>query len=113
MNDEILFTPSALLDFLSQVEELSDKDISITESEASILVEIGDSSYEIPTSSASDVPVEEEVIEQVADVNEEGYEGLDLDEDADAVEGGLIKELFKTLAIGGLVRLTKNAIKNA
>lgn len=109
MNDEILFTPAAVLDLLSQISELEGQDISLAESDGQIIITIGESSYEIPTTQATEVPVEDEVIEQVAEANDEGYNQIDSDldvvEDSEAIEGGPIKELLKTLFLGGMVRL--------
>lgn len=110
----ILFTPAALLDFLSSIEELSDVDIGVTESiDGSIQVSIGDSTYSIDTSDATDVNVDPEVIDEVDELNQDTYEELSADyEDVpDDVEGGIIKEALKTLLVGGLVRMGVNALK--
>lgn len=110
-NNEILLTTSALLDFLRQVDELSDKDIIVDENEKAITITIGDSVYEINKGDAEEVEVEPEVVDEVAEINETTYEELDDVEytevdDEEVVEGGLISEALKTLAVGGLVRLT-------
>ena len=111
-NNEILLTPAALLDFLRQIEELSDKDITLDEeSGSSLVVTIGDSSYSIDLNNAEPVEVPEEVVEEVSDINENTYESIDEIEYAEVakgetVEGGILSEALKTLAIGGLVRLT-------
>lgn len=110
-NNEILLTPAALLDFLRQVDELADKDISVDDTGSALNITIGDSSYSIDFNQAEEVEVPDEVVDEVADINESTYEELDdveyneLGED-EVVEGGLIKEALKTLAVGGLVRLT-------
>ena len=115
MDNEILFTPAALLDFLSQIEELADKDIAVNEDGSSITVIIGNSTYEINKSDAEPVEVEPDVVDEVSDINEFTYEELDdveyseLD-DEEVVEGGLIKEALKTLAVGGMVRLTSKLL---
>lgn len=115
MND-IILTPSALLGFLSQIEELKDKDIDFSESDTNLTVTIGENQYVLDASDAPEVEIDEESFEQVEDANEDGYDQLDeeieiIDIQGDEpVEGGIIKELIKTLAVGGLVRLTKNAI---
>lgn len=111
--DELVFTPAAVLDLLSSIEELSDYDIDFNEDDSKITINIGESSYEIEKNSASDVEVPDEVVEEVAEINDENYEPYLAEEDGESVEGGVIKELLKTLAIGGLVRLTKNAISKA
>ena len=115
MDNEILFTPAALLDFLRQIDELSDKDISVDDSGSEILVTVGDSTYSISSNDAEDIEVTPEVVDEVAEINENTYEELDdveyteIDDD-EVVEGGLIKEALKTLAIGGMVRLTSKLL---
>lgn len=113
-NNEILLTPAALLDFLRQVDELADKDISVDETGSALNITIGDSSYSIDFNQAEDVEVPDEVVEEVSDVADAAYaelgeSGVEFTEAADTeevVEGGIIKETLKTLAVGGLVRLT-------
>ena len=110
-DNELLFTPAALLDFLQQIDELSDKDIIVDEDSNSITITIGKSTYSIKKSDAEEVEVPDEVVEEVAEINETTYEELDdveyteLD-DGEVVEGGILSEALKTLAVGGLVRLT-------
>lgn len=110
-NNEILLTPAALLDFLRQVDELADKDISVDETGSTLSVTIGESTYGIDLNQAETVEVPDEVVDEVADVADEAYAelgevGVDVtDVDDDVVEGGLISEALKTLAVGGLVRL--------
>lgn len=121
MREEVVFTAPAILDFLRQIDELSDKDINIFDNDNFALITIGDSQYRIDYESAPEVEVAGEVIDEVTDIVEDTYdelgaEGVDYEEvndievDADGnlnvVEGGIIKEALKTLAIGGLVRLT-------
>ena len=107
----ILFTPAALLDFLSSIDELKDVDVGITESpEGDIQVQIGDSIYNVDTSQATEVKVDEEVVDQVDEANEEAYDELDADTQ-DEVEGGIIKEALKTLLVGGLVRMGAKVLK--
>lgn len=111
-NNEILFTTASLLDFLQQIDELSDKDIILNEDNSEITVTIGDSTYAISKNDAEAVEVPDEVVDEVAEINETTYEELDdveyteVDEGEEVVEGGVIKELLKTLAVGGMVRLT-------
>ena len=107
----ILFTPAALLDFLSSIDELKDVDVGITESpKGDIQVQIGESIYNVDTSNATEVEVDEEVVDQVDEANEEAYDELDVDTQDD-VEGGIIKEALKTLLVGGLVRMGAKVLK--
>lgn len=113
-NNEILLTPAALLDFLRQIDELADKDISVDETGSTITVTIGESTYGIDLNIAEEIEVPDEIVEEVSDVADEAYaelgeSGVEFTEIADTeevVEGGIIKETLKTLAVGGLVRLT-------
>lgn len=108
-NNEILLTPAALLDFLRQVDELADKDIILDENDSAITVTIGDSTYSINKSDAEEIEVPDEVVDEVAEINENTYEEIDDVEyteiEDEVVEGGIISEALKTLAVGGLVRL--------
>lgn len=107
----LLFTPAALLDFLSSIDELKDFDIGITESSGEdIQVQIGESTYSVDTSQATEVEVDEDVIDQVDEANEEAYDELDVDTQ-EGVEGGIIKEALKTLLVGGLVRMGAKVLK--
>lgn len=116
MDNEILFTSASLLDFLQQIDELSDKDIIVDEDGSTITVTIGESTYAISKSDAEEVEVEPEVVEEVADITESTFEELDdveyteTAEGEDTVEGGIISETLKTLAVGGMVRLTSKLL---
>lgn len=116
MDNELLFTPAALLDFLRQIDELSDKDISIDETGSALNISIGDSSYAISLNDAQDVEVPDEVVDEVADINESTYEELDdveytaIEDTDDIVAGGILSEALKTLAVGGMVRLTSKLL---
>ena len=111
--NELLFTSSALLDFLSQIDELSDKEISVTESiNDGLQIQIGESTYEIQPNSATEVEVSEDVVEEVSDINEDAYEDLSDDGYAEVVESGIITKALKTLLIGGLVKLVSKLSKD-
>lgn len=115
--EQVLLTPSALLDFLLQVDELGDMTVSVSETaDGNIQVLIGDSVYSIDCSSAKEVQVEPKTVDEVSDINEEAYEDIiesdDSVEQVVDVEAGLIKEFVKTLAVGGLARLAGKAVKD-
>lgn len=114
MDNELLFTPAALLDFLRQVDELADKDISVDEVGSALHITIGESTYNLELEDAHEVEVPEDVVEEVDDINELAYENIeDVDYteiDDETVEGGIISEALKTLAVGGMVRLTSKLL---
>ena len=114
MNNEILFTPAALLDFLSQIDEIAEFGVSVEEVSGGIRVKIGDSTYTIDTDDAQDIEAPADVVDEVAEINEGTYDEIanteyeqypDVPDDS-PIEAGLIKEVLKTLAVGGMVRLT-------
>lgn len=113
MEGQILFTPSSLLDLLTKIEELKGLDVGVTESvNGDMYIKVGESSYKIDTSNVTDISVEDDVVETIEDVNEETYSNLGesdevvLEDDPDKIESSIIKELAKTLLLGGMVRLS-------
>ena len=111
--DQLVFTSASILDLLSSIDELKDKNINLTETESGISITIGESTYEINTANAVEVEVDEEVVEEIDEVTSEAYSelsdnGVDVQ---DEVEGGPIKELIKTLMLGGMVKMTANMLK--
>lgn len=111
--DQLVFTSASILDLLSSIDELKDKNINLTETESGISITIGESTYEIDTANAIEVEVDEEVVEEIDEVTSEAYSelsdnGVDVQ---DEIEGGPIKELIKTLMLGGMVKMTANMLK--
>lgn len=111
--DEIMFTPAAVLDFLTQIEELQGYDIGIDDSSNMLRVTIGDSIYNINTRNTTDISVDESVVDDVELVNQSAYDNLsDSGEvELEPINSGLIKQVAKTLLVGGLVRLTAKLLK--
>lgn len=117
--DSIVFTPASLIDLLSQIEELKDHDIGISETiDGGIQLTVGESLYIIDTENTTDIQVADQVVETVEDTNLEAYENLDDSVDVvipgegeEPIESGLIKALAKTLLVGGLVRLSAKLLK--
>lgn len=113
----ILFTPASLMDLLSKIDELNDYDIGVTETlDDKLQIVIGDSIYVIDDNDATDIDVSQDVVEVVEDANLEAYESLDdsIDVaigDEQPIESGILKELAKTLLVGGLVRLGKKLLQ--
>lgn len=106
---QVVFTPAAVLDLLTQIEELSDQQISLTETiDGKIQISIGLSDY-IIESSTTDIEVDDEVIDTIEEENEAAYEEIvdsgqaDL-EDVEPIEGGILKDAAKALLLGGMIR---------
>lgn len=112
--NEIVFTPAGLLDLLSQIDEFKDFDIGLTPTiDDKLQLQIGNSIYTIDNN-AEIVYVDNEVVEDVSEVNDTTYDNLMSSgqfEDSQPVQSGLIKELAKTLFVGGVVRLTADILK--
>lgn len=113
-NSTLLLTPASLVDFLSQIDELSEKSISLNSNNGYIEVSIGEATYRIRPQDEVNVPVSVDDIDEVNDAADDTYDEL-VDngyiENSDEIESGLIKELIKTLAIGGMVRLAAKKLK--
>lgn len=130
MDEEILFTSAAVLDFLSQIDELKDKDLHIDKSiDGQLQITIGESTYSISNDNATTVDVPETTIDTISDATIDAYNELldddataetsfessnsesavtQIDEDAEKIEGGIIKNLVKDLMLGGMIRFAKN-----
>lgn len=114
-NSEILFTSASVLDFLSNVEELKDKNLDLKETSSGVVITIGETSYEIKSSEATEIEVDESVIEEIDNITTEAYEelssnGVEVDDKSD-VKGGPIKELLKTLLLGGMIKMTNKMLR--
>lgn len=108
----IVFTSSSILDLLTQIDELNKYEISVHETETDIYIEIGNSSYRISGSFATDINTKKDTISDIEEINTENYELLSEQDDfLESIDSGVIKQIAKTLLIGGLVRLTNRLIK--
>lgn len=111
--DDVLFTPASILQLLSQVEEFEDFDLGLyLTPDKRLVLEVDDSHYEIISEGELDevvLEVDQEVIDEIEEVNERSYQNIVSENDSvEPIESGVIKEVLKTLAIGGLVRLGKS-----
>lgn len=112
--DEVVFTPAAVLSLLTQIEELKDYDIGIKDGiDGRLQVTVGNSVYDVDTGNVVEIAVDEETIADVEDANQDAYSSLsDSGEIAlEPINSGVIKQLAKTLLVGGLVRLTSKLLK--
>ena len=114
---ELLFTSASILDLLSKIEELKDLDIGVSETvDGKVQLQVGSSVYEIEPQNVADIEVDESIVSEVEDTNLEAYENITSDENSEVVnfepvEAGIIKEIAKTLLVGGMVRLTGKLLK--
>lgn len=115
---ELLFTPAAILDLLSKIDELKDIDVGVSELlDNQIQVTVGESVYIVSGEGATTIQVNPDTLEVIEDVNMDTYQQLsdsgevELQDNPEAVEGGIIKEFAKTLFVGGLVRLTAKMLR--
>lgn len=110
MNSTLLFTPAALMDLLTQIEELKDKEIEINESsDGSISLKVGESTYKINSADAIELAADEDTIDAVDEINMEAYEEVQ-DKTEEPVTSGILKELVKSLMLGGMIRLSKKLL---
>lgn len=117
--NEILFTPAAVFDLLQNIDELSEYDLEIIQvSTGKIQLRVGESLYNIDTSSATSVNVDKSVVFDVKAINDSEYESAvdasytaDMVSVDDEITSGVFKEVAKTLLVGGLVRLTSKLLR--
>lgn len=114
MKSELLFTPSGLLDFLTSIEELKDYEIQLIESPDELSIAIGDTTYSLETDNAVDIDVDEDVVDTIAQENEETYDAIADNvgmEVSTEVEGGILTSLTKSLLLGGILRAVPKLLK--
>lgn len=110
-NDQMMFTPAAVLDLLSQIDELADTPVGLAETvDGKIQIAVGDSTYVVESEAAESIDVAPEVVDTLDEANLEAYQDLvDSDtveyiDDEEPIEGGIIKEGIKSLLLGGMIR---------
>ena len=115
--EQLVFTPSAVLDLLTSIDELSEYEIGISETlDGKLQVTVGDSTYQLDDTPIDDVSVDEVTLDEIVDINMNAYAEL---EDSDRVDisdkvdikSGVLKEIGKTILVGGLVRLTSKLLR--
>ena len=116
-NDTLVFTPAGVLELLTQINELDDYDIGLYETPSGMKLHIGDSCYDLPTSDATDISIESSAVEILDAVNDIAFDNIDKSVglervDNDTIESGLLKEIAKTLLLGGMVRLSKKILSD-
>ena len=114
MNGELVFTPASLVELLTQIDELKDLNIQLSELGDSITLTVGDSVYQLNTDSATDIKVPPSVVDEVAEVNDETYQDLEASGEVDLsepVESGILTGAIKSMLLGGLIRLAPKLMK--
>ena len=111
--EELVFTSASILDLLSSIDELKDKNIQLSETSEGLDITIGESTYQVSADDAVEIEVDQDVVDEIDDITSDAYEdlseaGVDIQ---DEIAGGPIKELVKTLMLGGMVKMTANMLK--
>lgn len=110
MNEQTLFSAASLLTILSSLEEIDADQIDIDTDESGMTLSLDGHEYRFDYNDAStaDIEVSEEDLKETEDVIEQESESQS---DPEGIEAGVISGLLKTLAVGGLVRLTGKLLK--
>lgn len=113
--DNVVFTPASVLSLLTKIDELKDVNIGMTETmDGKLQLSVGESVYELEPEVDTSVQVDDSVVDKIEDVNQQTYEDLaeagevELQEE---ITGGVLKEIAKTLLLGGMVRLTGKMLR--
>ena len=107
--EEMVFTSGAILNLLSEIDELKDYDIDVSESSDGVTISIGESTYAIKAKDAAEIEVDDEVIDTVSEVSEDAFADYD-ESELNEVEGGIVKEAIKNMFLGGMIRLTNKML---
>lgn len=108
--DQTLFSAASLFTILTSIEELDANQIDLDTDESGITVSIDGHEYRFDYNDAStaEIEVSEDDLKETEDVIEQEAE---TQSDPEEIEAGVISGLLKTLAVGGLVRLTGKLLK--
>lgn len=113
--DNYVFTASAVLHLLTEIEELKDLDISISESDNQIRITVGDSTYNLEPESSESIEVPKQAVEDISTANEDEYQELadsgDIEVSQETITSGLISGLIKTILLGGMLKLAPKLMK--
>lgn len=116
--DNTVFTPASVLSLLLNMSELSEYDIGLSETiDNKLMLTVGDSVYMIEPEGEVSIEVSESDADAVENVNLETYQDLedegllDLVEENEYVESGLIKEAAKAMLLGGMIKLSAKLLK--
>ena len=113
--DNVVFTPASVLSLLTKIDELKDVNIGMTETmDGKLQLSVGESIYELEPEVDTNVQVDDSVVDKIEDVNQQTYEDLAEDGEVELQEevtGGVLKEIAKTLLLGGIVRLTGKMLR--
>lgn len=113
--ENVVFTPASVLSVLTKIDELKDVNIGMTETlDGKLQLQVGESVYELEPQSPTEISVETSVVEKVEDANQDAYEDLAESGEVELQEpvtSGILKEIAKTLLVGGMVRLTGKMMK--
>lgn len=111
----MIFTPAAVLSVLTKIEELQNVNIGLTETmDGKMQLQVGESVYELQPDTPTEVQVEDSVVEKVEDANQDAYEALADEGEVELQEpvtSGILKEIAKTLLVGGMVRLSGKILR--
>lgn len=116
-NNTIVFTPAALVDLLTSIDELADVNIGLTQTiDNQFQLQVGDSIYELQPADETEVSVDADTVDEIEQINVDAYDAMIEDTDMldvteEPIEGGPIKEIAKTLLVGGMVRLAGKILK--
>lgn len=115
--NNFMFTGSALLHFITGIDELKDKEISFIENADSIDITIGDNTYRLMPEledNADVIVTTPAAASDVEDIQQGEYndliENADVDV-SDSIEGGIITTLVKSLLLGGMLKLAPKLMK--
>lgn len=116
-NNTIVFTSAALLDLLTSIDELADIDVGLTQTlDNQFQLQVGSSIYDLQPADESEVAVDIDTVDEIEQINVDAYDAIVDDTDLlditdKPIEGGPIKEIAKTLLVGGMVRLAGKILK--
>ncbi|WP_301003139.1 hypothetical protein [uncultured Duncaniella sp.] len=116
MDDSImLFTPAAVLDLLSQLPELADKQLELEEhGDGKLTLTVDGAQYTVTPEQPAEIEVPDEDVDYALATNDAAYESIEgiEQESQEPISSGLLKHAVKAMLLGGMIKLTSKFLKD-
>lgn len=111
-----VFTPVGILEILSQISELDDYELGLQEDpNGDVRIFVGESQYIIKSSSLDKLVVPENVSDSIENIDKDTADeildaGAEERSHSDVVESGVLREIVKSMLVGGAIRMIKKLL---
>lgn len=112
-NSIYLFTSAAVMDLLSQLPELADKDLElVNHGDGTMLLTIDGAQYTLRSEEPAEIQVSDDDVDYAQAADDAAFEDIEgLESSTEPIESGILKHMVKAMLLGGMVKLTSKLLK--